>query len=186
MKIDGSCHCGAITYQAEIDPEPVEWTKELSGPPCWRIRGSLNATFSTTWGSIDSPDPWGAGTGTFNAVLDELPIPTSFVSSVAGIDPNPEGQKLPLVQVLAQVPDQDGDLLIAAMVQINDPETITAGGSIPLNMGEGFGLIFRQVDVENFEIFLLMDGALTFQEAAMSDGAPVVGTIEANIRESGW
>lgn len=23
MKIDGGCHCGAITYQAEIDPEKV-------------------------------------------------------------------------------------------------------------------------------------------------------------------
>jgi hypothetical protein len=23
MKIDGSCHCGTITYQAEIDPEAV-------------------------------------------------------------------------------------------------------------------------------------------------------------------
>ncbi len=24
MKIDGGCHCGAITYEAEIDPEKVE------------------------------------------------------------------------------------------------------------------------------------------------------------------
>ena len=24
MKIDGSCHCGQITYEAEIDPEQVE------------------------------------------------------------------------------------------------------------------------------------------------------------------
>src|SRR5262245_26162549 len=24
MKIDGSCHCGMITYEAEIDPEQVE------------------------------------------------------------------------------------------------------------------------------------------------------------------
>lgn len=175
-----------VAIRAEIDPEPVKWDKELSSPPCWRIRGSLNATFSTTWGSITSPDPWGAGTGTFDAVLDELPIPTSFVASVSGIDPNPEGEKKPMVQVLARVPDQAGDLLIAAMVQINDPGTITAGGSVPLNMGEGVGLIFRQVDADNFEMFLLMDGSLTFQEAAMSDGAPVIGTIEANIRESGW
>jgi hypothetical protein len=175
-----------VDIKAEIDPEPLEWTKELSSPPCWRIRGSLNATFSTTWGSVNSPDPWGAGTGTFDAVLDELPIPTSFVSSVAGIDPNPEGQKKPLVQVLAQVPDPAGDKLIAALVQINDPEMITAGGSVPLNMGVGFGMIFKQIDADNFEIFLLMDGELTFQDAAMTDGAPVIGTIEANIRESGW
>ena len=175
--------------KAEIESGPVEWTKPLSSPPCWRIRGSLNATFSTTWGSINSPDPWGAGTGTFNAVLDDLPVPVSFVSSIAGIDPNPEGERKPLVQVLAQVPDPKGDLLILAFVQINDRQAITAGGSVPLNMGEGFGAILREYWQENerqMEIFLLMDGALTFQEASTSDGAPVVGTIEANIRESGW
>jgi hypothetical protein len=50
----------------------------------------------------------------------------------------------------------------------------------------GFGMIFKQIDADNFESFLLMDGSLTFQEAATTDGAPVIGTIEANIRESGW
>ena len=175
--------------RAEIDPEPVEWDKPLSGPPCWRIRGSLNASFSTTWGSINQPDPWGAGTGTLDAVLDELPIPTSFVSSTAGIDPNPEGQHQPTIQILASVPHESGDLLIAAVVNINDPEAIAPGGSVPLNMGEGFGIIFRQFwqeDSVQTEIFLLMDGTLTFEEAAMTDGAPITGTIEANIRESGW
>ena len=174
--------------RAEIASGPVEWDKELSGPPCWRIRGSFSASFSTTWGSITSPDPWGAGTGTFNAVLDELPIPTSFVSSVAGIDPNPEGQKKPLVQVLAQVPDPAGDLLIAAIVQINDPQSIAAGNTVPINMGEALGYIFRQDPLNPgvFEIFLLMDGSIIFQEAALADGAPISGTIEATIRESGW
>ncbi|CCV10081.1 hypothetical protein MESS4_120202 [Mesorhizobium sp. STM 4661] len=23
MKVDGGCHCGAITYEAEVDPEKV-------------------------------------------------------------------------------------------------------------------------------------------------------------------
>jgi len=27
MKIDGGCHCGKITYEAEIDPE---WVEDLS------------------------------------------------------------------------------------------------------------------------------------------------------------
>ncbi len=174
--------------KAEISSGPVEWDKELSGPPCWRLRGDLKATFSTTWGSINSPDPWGAGTGTFNAVLDELPIPTSFVSSVAGIDPNPEGQRKPMIQVLAQVPDPAGDLLIAAIVQINDPQMIAPGNSVLINMGEALGYVFRQdpLNPEAFEIFLLMDGSITFQEAASTDGAPIGGTIEANIRETGW
>ena len=177
-----------VAIRAELDSGPVVWDKELSGPPCWRLRGSLNATFATTWGSITSPDPWGAGTGTFDAVLDELPIPTSFVSSLAGIDPNPESQRLPLIQVLAQVPDPAGDLLIAAIVQISEPRLISSGSSVPINLGEAFGYMFRQdpLNPEAFEVYLLMDGEITFQEASMADGAPVTGTIEANIRESGW
>jgi hypothetical protein len=177
--------------KAEIDPEPVAWEKELSGPPCFRIRGSLDATFSTTWGSINLPNPWEAGTGTFNAVLDELPVPTSFVASTAGLDPNPDipaPQKKPLVQVLANIPDPAGDLLIAAIVSISDPQQIAPGNSVPINLGEAFGYIFRQdpLNPGNFEIFLLMDGSITFQEAGMSDGTPISGTIEGNIRESGW
>ncbi len=174
--------------RAEIDPRPVAWEAELSDPPCLRIRGSLNASFSTTWGSINLPDPWGAGTGTFDAVLDELPIPVSFVASTAGPDPNPEAQKKPMVQVLANVPHQSGDLLIVAVVVIKDPEMVAPGVSVPLNLGAGIGYIFRQdpLNPDDFEIFLLMDGSLTFQAAAMTAGAPIAGTIEANIRESGW
>jgi hypothetical protein len=178
-----------LAIKAEIESGPVDWEKELSSPPCWRERGSLNASFSTTWGSITSPDPWGAGTGTLDAVLDELPIQVSFVSSMAGIDPNPEGQRQPLIQVLASVPDPAGDLLLAALVPINDPELIAPGGIVTLDIREGFGILFRQFWQEGTiqtEIFMLLDGALTFQDASMTTGAPVVGTIEANIRESGW
>jgi hypothetical protein len=178
----------AAAIRAEIDPEPPIWTTELPGPPCLRVRGNLNATFSTTWGSINSPDPWGSGTGTFNAVLDDLPIPISFVSSIAGIDPNPEGQHKPLVQVLASVPHQSGELLIAAIVAINDPGKVAPGASVPLNLIENVGYIYRQdpLNPDAFEVFTLMDGSLKFEEAAMTNGAPITGSIESKIRESGW
>jgi len=37
MKIDGSCHCGRITYEAEIDPEKV---RICHCADCQRLNGS--------------------------------------------------------------------------------------------------------------------------------------------------
>ncbi|MBN2493032.1 MAG: CotH kinase family protein [Deltaproteobacteria bacterium] len=178
-----------IAIRSEIDNGPVVWDKALSGPPCWRVRGSLHATFETSWGSISSPDPFGEGSGTFDAVLDDLPVPVSFVASTSGLDPNVEAaERMPMIQVLAIVPDPAGDLLIAAIVAVRDPERLAPGSSVPLDLGEGIGYLLRQdpLNPDGFEIFLLMDGAIRFQQAAMADGAPVVGSVEANIRESGW
>jgi hypothetical protein len=37
MRIDGQCHCGAVTYQAEIDPE---WVSICHCTDCQTLTGS--------------------------------------------------------------------------------------------------------------------------------------------------
>ena len=51
MKIDGSCHCGDITYEAEIDPEKVvichcSDCQTLSGSPFRTVALSQEGTFA--------------------------------------------------------------------------------------------------------------------------------------------
>lgn len=51
MKIDGSCHCGDITYEAEIDPEKVvichcSDCQTLSGSPFRTVALSQEGTFT--------------------------------------------------------------------------------------------------------------------------------------------
>ena len=48
MQIDGQCHCGKITYEAEIDPEAVSvchctatpWAAEPEARSIWMCHGS--------------------------------------------------------------------------------------------------------------------------------------------------
>ncbi len=175
--------------RAELEGEPVPWTTPLSGPPCLRERGSFSGSFSTTWGSIQSADPFGEGTGVFNVVMDDLPVPINFVASVAGLDPNPEVlDPKPTIQILATTPGESGDLLIAAILVINDPDLVEANKSIPINMGEAAGYLFRQdpLNPDNFEVFLLMDGSIVFSQASMMPGQPIIGVVQATITDSGW
>ena len=57
MKIDGGCHCGAITYEAEIDPEAVftchcSDCQTLSGAPFRTVVRAPEADFKLTSGEL--------------------------------------------------------------------------------------------------------------------------------------
>ncbi len=175
--------------QAELQPNPPEWNRPLNQPPCLRQLGTLTASFSTSWGSTGTENPFGTGTGSIDAVVEENPIVVSLVGSAAGYDPNPEANQQPIVQLFGLVPGSPNDTYVLIQIMINDPALVTAGATVPLDMATAMGIMIEADPGKapgSEVIYLLMDGELKFDQASMNAGAPVTGTITTNIRESGW
>ena len=38
MKVQGSCHCGQIAYEAEVDPDRVHSSADSDDPPAYSLR----------------------------------------------------------------------------------------------------------------------------------------------------
>jgi spore coat protein CotH len=173
--------------RAELTPEPPVWDWELPRPPCFRFVGTASATFSTSWASLTGQ---GAGTGELEVFFHEEdqepgnPLNTATGFAVAGLDE----QSTALVGIIADVFDQPNPARLLMAVYIFDQTLIRPNAVVPLDMATAIGIVhYDDLALDENDVqFLLLNGELRFDQAGMIPGEPVSGTINAEIRESGW
>lgn len=169
---------------AELDAGPT-WTEPLGGYPCLDVRGAVDASFTTTYGTIGAANPLTTGAGTLTLTLaGGPPVVMSPVGATAGRDPNPQpGQPASeLVQVFGIRP---GDGHVIALV-VAWPQPWFGPFALDVGFFGVFGLAFDYDPATDTatEIGFLF-GRVTLTQAQAVTGAPVVGTLHANADQPG-
>lgn len=165
--------------QGELAGGPPAWPYPLDVPSCMAVAGTVGGTFMTTFGTIDDPNPFATGSGSMALDVPAIVQGTGDpVVSAAGPDAQGGLGRRHAVQLVGFV---GGDAwVIYVMVP---PELFVAGNELPFDWQSAFG-IFGQVDLatESFTPYgTLNGGSIRFDAAAGTEGAPVTGTITADL-----
>jgi hypothetical protein len=175
----------AEAIAAGIDGPAPSWDTDLRDPPCFVPHGTISSTFETTWYTYNTVDPWTTGSATLDVVFDGSPIPVVSTGAVAGIAA--DGSGTAVVLVAAKV---DDDTSLVPYVSF-DPTALVPGTTLPLDFTAASGqLLYADPSTggQFVSAAYMADGRLTLDDAAMRAGAPVRGTIEADLVTfgAGW
>jgi hypothetical protein len=163
---------------AELDAGPT-WSEPLGAYPCLEVRGTVTATFTTTYGTLGAPNPLATGAGALTITEGAATYVTAPVGAMAGRDPNPQpGQPASeLVQVLGRRA-ADGHILAVVVAW---PQAWFVPFTFDVGFAGVFGIAFDYdpgTDTAAEIGFLL--GTVTLDQARAVAGAPVTGSIEAH------
>ncbi|MFO0551667.1 MAG: CotH kinase family protein [Polyangiaceae bacterium] len=163
---------------AEIDQGPPAWNFDARNSPCMPVLGSVDATFTTTFGSLGS-DPFISGDGTISATLGGAPIAlVGTAGAVAGLDPNttpPNGV------VIVQVPSLRADSKVEVVVLAIDKGLFGVGQTrFDLFGRVGYLGVFDPADM-SFTVSAVIQGDLVLEQAAQTPNAPVIGSVHGQV-----
>lgn len=166
----------------EFAAGPPAWTWPLPDPPCFTILGDWSGTFSTTYGTLNSPNPFAAGTGTLAGSLSGVPRSFTTIGSTSGDNPDPESTGIQ-TQVLGLLADGTIDVVV---LEVNSA-LFAPGSTVPLDWGSGFGAVF------NFNpstgattvLGLIFNGSVEFTQAGTTPGAAVSGSFQGQLVKFG-
>lgn len=160
-----------------LDAGPT-WTDPLPAYPCLTIVARVDATFSTTFGTIAAPDPFATGTGTMSMTAGSATTTLTPIGARAGFDPNaPPSSASAIVQVFG-VRASDNHIIVASL-SINRATLVPRAGD--LGLFDAFGLVFDFNPVTSTATTVgFMLGTFTLSQASTTNGAMVVGSFTAN------
>ena len=164
---------------ADLEGGGPEWTQELQDAFCWVEGGGAEVTFTTTWGTLGSPNGFLTGTGTVAAWADDAPIQIDQVGAMSGIETQGDNAGRPIIVVLGLQPDGVIEFL---WMTLASPALVTTGTTVNIDwqQAEGYRFEFYPPYDQPAEFRgYLVDGELTFTEATPIPGATVSGTLKA-------
>lgn len=164
--------------EAELAAGDPAWPYPPRDPFCLADLGTIDATFSTTWGTIGQ-NPFVEGSGTLDLVLGGTPEVVTTVGALAGHDPgSPPG----VLTVQHAALRSDG---------LIDVVVISTDAGVPANTPVRFDLfgatatlvLFDPTNM-TFTVVGIVDGAVTFSQIGTQAGAPIVGTLSGKVIEA--
>jgi spore coat protein CotH len=162
--------------ESELASGPPPWTQAPTEPLCFEPLGTLDLTFSTTWGTIGNDDIFATGTGAFAATINGMPAEVTTVGSKAGWDPD-SAEPRAAIQAAAQL--ADGSFYIAFIQVV--PYAFTPG-MIQHDLFTVFGGLIHWVPGGAFTLVgMFGEGTLTLDDASLEDGEPVMGQVRTEI-----
>jgi hypothetical protein len=163
----------------ELAGGPPEWTEPLREEICFEEIGELDATFSTTFGTLNVEDPFTAGTGTMSGLVEDVAIEPLAVGAVAGFDEEtPDGEKS-VVATVAWMPDET---VLLAFVSL-PTEQLQDGAVVEVDWIDTMVILMRIWPEEELDqlIGVLGGGAIEFTQASAEDDAPIVGQLSGPL-----
>ncbi|MBZ0238110.1 MAG: CotH kinase family protein [Deltaproteobacteria bacterium] len=159
--------------RAELDAGDPAWPY-AADESCLVSIGTIDASFATTWGTLDTFD---TGSGSMSGVVGGVDTMTSTVLAGAGLDA--EGKAA--LQVLGRLPDGRYAVLFLG---VSDPASFRPG-SLPVDLRNVFALMtFYDPATDTASGGgLVLPGTLTLGQAATTAGAPVSGSFTGTVIE---
>jgi hypothetical protein len=168
--------------QPELDESPPVLEEPLRDSICFVANGDVNVSFSTTWNTLDSPDPFNTGTATVDATIDGQTLDILEIGAQAGMEVDEEsGEDVAQIVVLAHLSDGN----IAAFFVGMAPDAFNTGTQ-ELGWTEAFGAVIHfdpNGGEEDWEILGTIFGELTLDEASMVEGGAVSGSFAGELFE---
>jgi hypothetical protein len=162
------------TLTAELDSGSFPAVPPLRTSSCLTVIGQVSGSFTTTWGTNGSLNPYATGSGTFNLTLNGVAQTFTAVGATAGLDGN-SGK--PVINLVGR--HTDGSTHILNM-SIELPR-FTPGATIPSDLSSSFNLLIRWQGFSITVPGIGGSGSIHLDEASMATGGPVRGTISADV-----
>jgi hypothetical protein len=159
--------------RAELDAGTPVWPY-AANESCLVNIGSINVTFSTTWGTLDT---FNTGSGSFSGTVGGTNTMSSMVLAGAGLDA--EGKAA--AQVLGHLPDGRYAVLFLG---VTDPAMFRPGTyTVDLRNVFGYMTFYDPATDTAAGGGLVLPGTLTLNQAATTNGAAVSGTFSGTVVE---
>lgn len=159
---------------AELDAGDPVWPYAAGEDSCLINLGTIDASFDTTW---DTLDDFNTGTLMTTGTIAGTDVASTSGFAHAGYDNDGK----PLIRVFALLPD--GTYAVVFVI-IQDPLNLTTGSkALDLANVAAFMTFYDPVLDTTYGGGLMLGGTLTLTAAGSTPGAPITGTISSAVFE---
>jgi spore coat protein H len=161
------------TLEASLDEGPT-WDLPLADSPCLIPSGTMEATFDTTWGTLETPDPLGTGAGTVDGVWDGADMPHVSGGAIAG-----QSSGSAMIASLGMVSDTD----VAGAVVMFELDAVQPGTYfLDLGVRVAYYMTLDTQTQTDFEmVSYIANGDLVIEEGSPVDGATIRGSFSGEL-----
>jgi hypothetical protein len=150
------------------------WPYAAGEASCRINLGTITATFSTTWGTLNT---FNVGSGNMSGTVAGVDVTTSAVFAGAGSDTEGKGA----LQLLGRLPD--GRYAVVFVIVTNPADVTPGTRSIDLVNVAALMTFYDPVTDTTRGGGLVLPGSLTLTSAGTTAGAPIVGSITGTVIE---